>query len=301
MQRILAASDFSTRSQRAVRRAGLLAQQNGAELTLLHVVDDDQPAHLVELERSEAGRILNEQIASVPELRGVACRFVVTMGDAFDAILRTAETTSADLIVMGAHRRQLLRDIFVGTTIERVVRMGSHPVLMVNMEAAHPYARVLAAVDMSDASARAMKSARSLGFLADAHLCVVHAFEALAKSYDVPCRRPAGKDRRLRCSGAIACEFRTDGVPAITRIRRPAVVAPRRRRPPFPSDISSGQGAEPRYPGRRNARSLGHCQGSSRKRGGRGLAFARGRHPCRSGQRACLKRQRPETACHPGA
>lgn len=182
MRRILAATDFSTRSQRAVRRAGLLARQSGAELTLLHVVDDDQPAHLVELERREAGKILGEQVQSVDELRGIRCRHVVTAGDAFDAILRTAETAPADLVVMGAHRKQLLRDIFVGTTIERVIRTGSRPVLMVNGEAAHPYVRVLAAVDMSDASARALQSARTLGFFDNAHLSIVHAFEAFAKS-----------------------------------------------------------------------------------------------------------------------
>lgn len=83
---------------------------------------------------------------------------------------------------MGAHRKQLLRDIFVGTTIERVVRTGHRPVLMVNNEAAHPYVRVLAAVDTSDPSAGALHSARSLGFFDNAHLTVVHAFEALAKS-----------------------------------------------------------------------------------------------------------------------
>ena len=65
---------------------------------------------------------------------------------------------------MGAHRKQLLRDIFVGTTIERVVRTGPCPVLMVNNEAAHSYSRVLAAVDMSDISAHAVQSARALGF-----------------------------------------------------------------------------------------------------------------------------------------
>jgi len=96
MQRILAATDFSTRSQRSVRRAGLLARQTGAELTILHAVEDDQPTRLVELERKEAGKILDEQLNSVAELRGINCRFVVTAGDAFNVILRTAESTSAD-------------------------------------------------------------------------------------------------------------------------------------------------------------------------------------------------------------
>lgn len=58
----------------------------------------------------------------------------ILTGDAFDAILRTAEMVSADLIVMGTHRKQLLRDIFVETTIERVIRTGPYPVLMVNTE-----------------------------------------------------------------------------------------------------------------------------------------------------------------------
>ena len=98
MERILAATDFSSRSQRALRRAGLLAQQTGAQLTLLHVVDEDQPPHLIELERAEGEAILNEQVGSVAELQGIHCRVVVTLCVAFDAIVRAAEATSADLI-----------------------------------------------------------------------------------------------------------------------------------------------------------------------------------------------------------
>jgi universal stress protein E len=86
--RILAATDFSTRSQRALRRAGLLARDTGAELTLVHVVDDDQPQDLIAMERREAGRILAEQVGAVAEFRGVQCHPMVATGDPFDAILR---------------------------------------------------------------------------------------------------------------------------------------------------------------------------------------------------------------------
>ena len=116
---ILTATDFSTRSHRALRRAGLLAQARNAELTLVHVVDDDQPKQLVEIESREAERILAEQISAMAELRGARCRPLVVAGDPFDGILRSAASIGADLIVMGAHRKQLLRDIFVGTTVER--------------------------------------------------------------------------------------------------------------------------------------------------------------------------------------
>src|ERR1051325_11646265 len=90
----------------------------------------------------------------MPELGGADCRPLVITGDPFDGILRTAGSIGADLIVMGAHRRQLLLDIFVGTTIERVIRKGPFPVLMVNNEAQRSYENVVAPVDMSDPSAR---------------------------------------------------------------------------------------------------------------------------------------------------
>lgn len=178
---ILAATDFSTRSQRASGRAGLLARERSAELALVHVVDDDQPPDLVALETREAERILGEQISAMAELRGIRCRPLVVPGDPFDGILRTAASTTADLVVMGAHRKQLLRDMFVGTTIERVIRAGPYPVLMVNSEVEKPYRTVLAAVDRSEPSAHAIKTSMSLGLLNGARLTLVHAFLPLAK------------------------------------------------------------------------------------------------------------------------
>jgi universal stress protein E len=178
---ILAATDFSTRSQRALRRAGLLARDSGGELTLVHVVDDDQPPDLVALESREAERILSEQIGAMDELRGLRAHALVVAGDPFDGILRAAASTSADLIVMGAHRKQLLRDIFVGTTIERVIRTGPFPVMMVNKEVDQPYQTALAAVDMSAPSVNAIRIGSALGLPGDVRLALVHAFLPLAK------------------------------------------------------------------------------------------------------------------------
>lgn len=178
---ILAATDFSTRSQRALRRAGLLARTHGAELTLVHVVEDDHPTALVERDRREAERFLGEQRDAVAELRGLRASTLVVAGDAFEGILRAAHDRSADLIVMGAHRKQLLRDIFVGTTIERVIRTGPYPVLMVNTEAAHPYGRLIAATDMSEASARAIRKAQMLGLINATNLMLVHGFSPMVK------------------------------------------------------------------------------------------------------------------------
>ncbi|QHO75684.1 universal stress protein [Bradyrhizobium sp. CCBAU 051011] len=177
---ILAATNFSTRSQRALRRAGQLAQVEGAELAIVNVVDYNQPQHRVEMDMREAERILAELTSSMPELREVQCCPLVVSGDPFDAILRTAAAQRADLIAMGAHRRQPLRDIFVGTTIERLIRTGPYPVLIVNNDVKAPYGTVLAPIDMSEPSANAIRVARATGLMDEAHFTILHAFLPLA-------------------------------------------------------------------------------------------------------------------------
>ena len=179
--RILAATDFSTRSNRALRQAGLLAKASGTQLDIVHVVDDDQPAQMVDMERREADRVLAEQMKAMPELIDVRCEAMVVVGDPFDGILRTAAAAKADLIIMGQHRRQLLRDIFVGTTIERVIRARSFPVLMVNNEAQQHYERILIAVDMSEPSANAILVAKQARLVSESRPTLLHAFEPLAK------------------------------------------------------------------------------------------------------------------------
>lgn len=178
---ILAATDFSTRSNRALRQAGLLAQPANAQLQIVHVVDDDQPSDLVHIEKREAERVLNEQVNSMPELRGVQARPMVVTGDPFDGILRAAAEVKADLIVMGSHRKQLLLDIFVGTTVERVIRKGPFPVLTVNFEAQRRYLNVIAPTDMSDASADSIRVALSNGLISDSGATLLHAFLPLGK------------------------------------------------------------------------------------------------------------------------
>ena len=124
---------------------------------------------------------------------------MVVTGDPFDGILRTAADVNADLIVMGSHRKQLLLDIFIGTTIERVIRKGPFPVLMVNNEAQRRYEKVVAPVDMSDASADALRVA--LVHAVDQHdrATLLHAFFPLGKGKMFVAGVESGVDRWLRC------------------------------------------------------------------------------------------------------
>jgi len=177
----LAATDFSARSELAVRRAGALCDQFKAELHLLHVVDDDQPANIVEQETQQAASLLQAKASDLRHESALEPVTIVKAGDPFQEIVRIAADNDADLVAMGSHRRRILRDVFVGTTIERVMRTGHHPVLMVNRDPKGPYRRVLVAIDMSEASGNALETAISLGLFDGAHVSLVHAFESLAK------------------------------------------------------------------------------------------------------------------------
>src|SRR6185295_18670506 len=155
MKLILAATDFSARSDRAVRRAGLLAREQDARLMLLHVVDDDRPERLVAEEMATAQDLLEKTAGAV--LADLRCEAKVVLGDPFEGIAKTARESAADLIAMGAHRKQILRDVFIGTSIERVMRLRIAPVLMVNAEPSTAYERGLVATDLSEHSAYALQ------------------------------------------------------------------------------------------------------------------------------------------------
>lgn len=181
MKIILIATDFSARSDRAIRRAANLARDNAAQLVLVHVVDDDQLERLVAAESQMAEALLNETVGTHPDLSGIACVPIIALGEAFNGIVATAQKTAADIIVIGAHRRQILRDIFVGTTVERVIRTTQTPVLMAHSESKISCGRSLAAVDFSDCSHHAVKIAHTLGLLSQTRVVFLHVFDAMAK------------------------------------------------------------------------------------------------------------------------
>lgn len=163
MRTILLATDFSTRSDRALRRAVLLARQLEAELLLVHVVDPDRPARLVEAERRGAELLLAELAETCCREDRIGCRFELRFGAAFEGVLAAAAESGAELVVLGPPRLQLLRGVLTGTTAERVIRAAAGPVLIANGVPAAPYRRVLLATDLSRGAEAAARAVRRLG------------------------------------------------------------------------------------------------------------------------------------------
>ena len=162
MKKIIVATDLSERSDRALRRATLLAKRSGAEILLAHFGDDDRPAHVMERARKSAADLLREQAATVSVVDGVACSFFVTAASASAGIIEAAQSYGPDLIVVGRNRRQPLRDSFIGTTAERIIGAATCPVLAAKATPVGSYRRILLAADLSDGCRTAFESVASL-------------------------------------------------------------------------------------------------------------------------------------------
>jgi nucleotide-binding universal stress UspA family protein len=139
---ILAATDFSVASLRALSKALVLAQQSAGRLTLLHVlagfpyesVDSGARAfRLLHGVRAQVDRV-NRELRSLlpPDASNWADIDVATVsGEAHDAIVEAAAERGADLIVLGVPRRRRLEELVTGSTVHRVVRRTRTPVLLV--------------------------------------------------------------------------------------------------------------------------------------------------------------------------
>jgi nucleotide-binding universal stress UspA family protein len=180
MQRIMLATDFSERSDRALRRAVILARQHGATLDILHIVDDDRPRRIVDHEVNDARQLLADLARSLKDLDGVACNTQVLLDDPFAGIVKATANTPPDLLVIGPHRRQVLRDAFVGTTAERTIRAVRCPVLMTNGPPVGPWRHVLMTTDLSTPAGDALARFLGAGLSGDATRSLLYVYDAPA-------------------------------------------------------------------------------------------------------------------------
>ncbi len=180
MRGILVATDFSPRAELAMHRAAMLARTTGASLDIVHAVDPDRPKALVKAEAGLSRDLLEEQRELLRDRYGIEAAAHLYEGEAFQGIARALDDLQPDLLVVGAYRRKLLQDTFIGTTAERAIRRSQLPVLMVNTDPEKHYAHVLAAVDLSPNAAQALRTMLALGFDRDAMLSVAYFFSAPA-------------------------------------------------------------------------------------------------------------------------
>jgi nucleotide-binding universal stress UspA family protein len=141
IRHILAPTDFSDYSKKAISDAFELARTFGAKLSLLHVIEPppypiegfapsavgaDLLGDLEQQASTELAQVLPDaQEATVEVTRAVA------IGSPSQKIVETAEAEHVDLIVMATHGRTGLSHLLIGSVAERVVRTAPCPVLTI--------------------------------------------------------------------------------------------------------------------------------------------------------------------------
>lgn len=105
---------------------------DGGKIILISVLDD-VPAY-VEAEipqglRENAKKEALLQLTKIAKENGIGSNILLRLGRAASTILETAETHSADLIIIASHKPGL-SDYFLGSTAARVVRHAQCPVLV---------------------------------------------------------------------------------------------------------------------------------------------------------------------------
>jgi nucleotide-binding universal stress UspA family protein len=129
---ILFATEFAPSVEREAAFAVSLAQEHEAKLTLLHVIPylEEYSESAVQAKRKEVTAQLRELVLEESE---IWCKpeFLMVIGDPVEEILKYAAESNADLIVMGAKKREKLAGYLPHTKAFRVVTAAKCPVLTV--------------------------------------------------------------------------------------------------------------------------------------------------------------------------
>jgi len=195
VRRILVPCDFSDSSREALARAGTLAGWYGARLTVLHVVPlwpstTAFPPYVnpVSLDAATRDRLLAElkTFAQPPDAAGAPLSLAVHEGDPADEIVREAEASAADLVVMGTHGQRGFERWAIGSVTERVLRTAACPVLTLRLgsdsalaSGRAPFERILCAIDFCEPSFQGLEYALALAQESHAGITLLHVLERM--------------------------------------------------------------------------------------------------------------------------
>ena len=146
LKRILYATDLSESSSIGMEYAVALARAAGAQLTVLHVIDEQDrmlwgPALVAYLDRAklaEERRHSLDDFIKQQKVPDVTAEAVTLEGKPFRRIVEFAEVQSIDMIVLNLQSKGIVERALLGSTAERVVRLAHAPVLSIPVAGRKP-------------------------------------------------------------------------------------------------------------------------------------------------------------------
>jgi nucleotide-binding universal stress UspA family protein len=141
MKKILVPIDFSEQSKCALKHAASIAKKNQSEIYLLHMIDlpsgeidieshtdASSPAKLLFLEKTHEKM---KEFMSFDFLQGIPVYEEVRFHKTFSGIINYSKELNCDLIVMGSQGASGLKEMFIGSNTEKVVRNSDIPVWVI--------------------------------------------------------------------------------------------------------------------------------------------------------------------------
>ncbi|HSH91837.1 MAG TPA: universal stress protein [Ramlibacter sp.] len=142
-KRILVPVDGSSTSNKALTAALQLAREVGAQVRVLHAIDElayltasEFSGAVFEIARENAQKVLQEA-AAIAESAGVDAdrKLVDQPGQRLGHTVRDeAIAWKADMIVVGTHGRRGIERVLLGSGAEQVIRAAPVPVLVVRAD-----------------------------------------------------------------------------------------------------------------------------------------------------------------------
>ncbi|MGB0891847.1 MAG: universal stress protein [Flavobacteriaceae bacterium] len=142
MKKIIVPVDFSQHSEFALKAAALLAKKEKAEIYVLHMLDMidnsvneslnyqyEKTVFLLKLAEKKFKAFLDKDY-----LKGITVNPIIKHFKVFSEVNEIAKEENADLIIMGSHGASGLKEFFVGSNTEKVIRFSDIPVLVIKNE-----------------------------------------------------------------------------------------------------------------------------------------------------------------------
>jgi nucleotide-binding universal stress UspA family protein len=192
LNRILCATDFSDLSNRTIPFGISLAKTFSARLSVCHIIDLPFAAmngevQLDPIEQQEQMTVYaQEQLAQLFEKESVSWEPLVSIGHTADEISRIVEKERIDLVISATHGRSGLKRLLLGSVTERLMRILSCPLLIINgreeaqagtRENAFPPRRILVGCDFSADSGLAFQYGLAMAQEFESELHLVHVVE----------------------------------------------------------------------------------------------------------------------------
>lgn len=204
---LLVPVDLTPSSDRVVGRLALLPLAEDARVTLLHVVPGSLPPRDQRRAERDAKKALADEARHLRKSLPVSIEPVVKVGAAAKQIAACANAVKAELIVMGRGSGRA-REVFLGSTAERVIRQGQLPVLVVRLAPRAPYSRPALALDLDQAAHHVLGLMLRILQPPRPRVAIIHAFDDPYRSLVYPSLSDDPEEReaelQLQASQALA-------------------------------------------------------------------------------------------------